>query len=151
MCAAFLALVGASSYPPNDDHVLVLVLVVIIDLVGMLKVNLAVTMWSLYLSTGFEIRRHDLVRKHSSVVEKYQVRYTHHKTHRGEEYRSSSHRTTITRTTSTEIEDACTTREGRRARGEAVLICLHTPVVQCIRAPTEDLLVALRPFLSPPS
>jgi hypothetical protein len=37
------------------------------------QVNLAVTMWTVYLTTGFEIRRGDLVRRHNATIAKYQV------------------------------------------------------------------------------
>lgn len=37
------------------------------------QVNLAVTMWTVYLNTGYEIRKNDIARKHSTQIEKYRV------------------------------------------------------------------------------
>ena len=36
--------------------------------------NLAISAWTIFLRTGFQIRETDLVRRHSQTVDKYEVR-----------------------------------------------------------------------------
>lgn len=48
------------------------------DIFSVFQVNLAVTMWTVYLTTGFEIRRGDLVRRHNTTLAKYQVKTQPH-------------------------------------------------------------------------